>query len=317
MATEEDSGSGTLYLVATPIGNPGDITARAVEVLGRVGVIAAEDTRNARTLLAPLGIATRLLSYHDHNEESRVPYLLDQLRSGADVALISDAGTPMVNDPGYRIVTAAIEHGIRVSPLPGPSAALSALVGSGLPVHSFCYGGFLPRKSAARQSAIKLWRDVDASLIFFEAPHRLRETLADLLLVLGDRPAALARNLSKRDEQFSRGTLSELIAGLAAAEVVRGEFTVVVGGAGLADGDEAEALAGRLTTVLLANGAAPRLVRDVVRELTGLPRNWVYDHVQAATDQKKAEDKAGSSTAAAAAAITTPGGGSSPASDGM
>jgi 16S rRNA (cytidine1402-2'-O)-methyltransferase len=288
VAVEEQSGWGTLYLVATPIGNPGDITARAVEVLGKVGLIAAEDTRNARTLLAPLGITTRTISYHDHNEESRVPHLLDVLRSGTDVALICDAGTPMVNDPGYRITVAAIEHGIRVSPLPGPSAALSALVGSGLPVHSFSYGGFLPRKSAARQTAIKQWRDVDTSLIFFEAPHRLIEMLQDLLEVLGDRQAALARSLTKRHEEFIRGKVSELIAVLKETETVRGEFTVVVGGAGPAAGTEAEALAERLTAVLLANGAAPRLIRDAVRDLTGLPRNWVYDHVQAAADAHKA-----------------------------
>jgi 16S rRNA (cytidine1402-2'-O)-methyltransferase len=268
---------GTLYLVPTPIGHPGDITLRAIEVLRAVAVIAAEDTRHARTLLRPLEIDTRLVSYHDHNEESRTPQLLDALRDGSDVALISDAGTPMVNDPGYRLVTAAIAAGGRVVPLPGASAAISALVGSGLPVHRFCYAGFLPRKSAARQAALRELQHLDASLIFFEAPHRLLDMVRDLHAVLGDRRAALARSISKPDERFSRGTLAELESELAATDAVRGQYTVVVGGAGASAGDRGEA--GRIAGVLLANGADPRLTRTVVQELTGLARNETYQLV--------------------------------------
>lgn len=282
MPANGDPDQGTLYLVPTPIGNPKDISLRAIEVLGSVAIIAAEDTRHARSLLQPLGIGTRLLSYHDHNEESRVPQLLAALQQGDDVALVSDAGTPMVNDPGYRVVIAAIEHGIRVCPLPGPSAALTALIGSGLPVHRFCYAGFLPRKSAARQASIKGLKNLTATLIFFEAPHRLLDTLHDLLEVLGDRPATLARNLSKRTESFDRGALSDLIAMLQSKDTVRGEYTVVVGGANAEADDDAQLLADRLTQVLLDNGASPRLVRDTVRELTDLPRNWIYDRVQQA-----------------------------------
>ncbi|MEO7288229.1 MAG: 16S rRNA (cytidine(1402)-2'-O)-methyltransferase [Jatrophihabitantaceae bacterium] len=273
--------AGTLYLVPTPIGNPRDLSQRAIDVLGQVGVIAAEDTRHARSLLQPLGIGTRLLSYHDHNEESRTPQLLDLLAGGTDVALVSDAGTPMVNDPGYRVVLAAIAGGFRVCPLPGPSAALTGLIGSGLPVHSFHYAGFLPRRSAARQASLRRLAELAATLIFFEAPHRLAEMLEDLQAVLGDRPAALARNLTKRGEQFQRGTLSELIARLAEQDTVRGEYTVIVSGNDQQLGDEAQAQADRIIQVLLDNGASGRLVRDAVRELTGLPRNWVYERVQA------------------------------------
>jgi 16S rRNA (cytidine1402-2'-O)-methyltransferase len=274
---------GTLYLVPTPIGNPGDITLRAIEVLRTVDLIAAEDTRHARTLLQPLGVGTRLVSYHDHNEEARTGALLDALRAGQHVALISDAGTPMVNDPGYRLLVAAIEAGVRVVPLPGASAPISALIGSGLPVHRFCYAGFLPRKAAARQAALQSLRDADATLIFFEAPHRLLEMVRDLHAVLGDRRAVLARSISKPDEQFLRGTLAELTAGLAGAETVRGQYTVLVAGADPAAGAGKHAEASRIAAVLLANGADPRLTRSAVQELTGLARNEVYDLVAGLT----------------------------------
>ncbi len=270
---------GTLYLVPTPLGHPRDITLRAIDVLGEVALIAAEDTRHARTLLQPLGIDSRLMSYHDHNEESRTGQLLAALQDGEDVALISDAGTPMVNDPGYRLVIAAIQAGVRVVPLPGASAPISALVGSGLPVHRFCYAGFLPRKAAARQAALRALRPADATLIFFEAPHRLLEMVADLRAVLGDRRAALARNISKPDERFLRGTLAELESELAAEQTVRGQYTVVVAGAGddSAGADRAEAA--RIAEVLLANGADARLARAAVQELAGLARNEAYQLV--------------------------------------
>jgi 16S rRNA (cytidine1402-2'-O)-methyltransferase len=278
------SGAGTLYLVPTPIGNPGDITLRAIEVLRRSSIVASEDTRHTRTLLQPLGIETRLLSYHEHNEESRTQQLLAALHDGVDVALVSDAGTPLVNDPGYRLVVAAIGAGVRVCPLPGASATITALIGSGLPVHRFQYVGFLPRKPAARRAALARLKGVDASLIFFEAPHRVVETVSDMRDVLGDRPAALARNLTKADEDFVRGPLSDLAAGLAGQDTVRGQYTVVVGGAGDDGSDDARALADRLTGSLLRHGADARLTREVVREVTGMPRNWVYDRVQAALD---------------------------------
>ncbi len=268
---------GTLFLVPTPIGHPDDITLRAIDTLKRVELIAAEDTRNARTLLQPLGIDTKLISYHDHNEESRAVHLVNLLRDGQSIALISDAGTPMVNDPGYRLLQAAIAAEVEVVPLPGASAAISALIGSGLPVHRFFYGGFLPRKEAARQAAIRDLLGLDASLIFFEAPHRLLEMVRDLRAVLGDRRAVLARSISKRDERFIRGTLTELESELAAQETVRGQYTVVVEGSADAVDDVVVQQARELAAALTRHGADPRLTRAVVQDLTGLSRNQVYE----------------------------------------
>ena len=275
------AGPGTLFLVPTPIGNFRDITVRAMDVLRAAAVIAAEDTRKASTLLRVLGIQARLVSYYDFNEQARSDQLLRMLQAGQDVALISDAGTPLLNDPGYRIVSAAITAGIRVCPLPGPSAILTALVGSGLPAHRFHYAGFLPRKSAARQAAIGQLCDLPATLIFFEAPHRLLAMLCDLREVLGDRDAALARNLSKNDEEYLRGPLSAIESELTARAEVRGEYTVVVTGAAERDFSAADRLADHLARALLERGAAVHLVRDVVKDVTGLPRNRVYQRLQA------------------------------------
>jgi 16S rRNA (cytidine1402-2'-O)-methyltransferase len=277
-----------LFLVPTPIGNQRDITARAVDVLRDASVIAAEDTRKAGSLLRVLGIRARLLSYYDFNEQARSDQLLRMLRDGQDVALISDAGTPLLSDPGFRIVRAAIAAGIRVCPLPGPSAALTALIGSGLPAHRFEFAGFLPRKEAARRAAIGLLASSPATLIFYEGPHRLAATVADLRTVLGDRDAVIARNLSKADEEFLRGPLSaveaELGARAATVAGIRGEFTVLVAGAAGPDLDAAEQLAGQLAQSLLRRGIPAHLARDVVREVTGLPRNQVYRAIQAALD---------------------------------
>lgn len=285
---------GTLFLVPTPIGNVRDITMRAVDVLGSVRVIAAEDTRVAGTLLRTLGIRARLLSYHDFNEQARSEQLIGLLLAGQDVALISDAGTPLLNDPGFRIVGAAIAAGVRVCPLPGPSAILTALVGSGLPCHRFEYVGFLPRKSAARQAAIGQLASQPATLVLFEAPHRLRATVADLRAGLGDREAVLARNLSKRDERYLRGPLSVIEAELAASDQVRGEYTIVVAGASGPDLAAADQLGDRLIGALLRHGVAPRVVRDVARNVTGLPRNRIYQRL-AELQQAAGDGDSGSS----------------------
>jgi 16S rRNA (cytidine1402-2'-O)-methyltransferase len=281
-------GLGTLFLVPTPIGNFSDITSRATDVLRTAAVVAAEDTRKARTLLRALGISARLISYHDFNEESRSAELLRLLQAGQDVALISDAGTPLLNDPGYRIVCAAIAHGARVSPLPGPSAVVTALVGSGLPAHRFLYAGFLPRKSAARQSAVRQLADLPATLIFFEAPHRLQATVSDLREVLGDREAALARNLTKKDEEYIRGSLSAIGAELASRAEIRGEYTVLVAAAPEPDLQEADQLADRIARSLLERGIEPHVAREVVKDVTGLPRNRVYECVQGAQRSRPA-----------------------------
>jgi 16S rRNA (cytidine1402-2'-O)-methyltransferase len=274
---------GTLYLVPTPIGNLRDITLRALDVLRSADVVAAEDTRKAVTLLRAHDIQARLLSYYDQNEQARTPQLLRMLAGGQDVALITDQGTPLVNDPGYRIVTAAIAAGLPVRSLPGPSAVLTALTGAGLATHSFHYAGYLPRKSAARRAAAGELARVPATLIFFEAPHRLLDTLRDLAEVLGDREAALARNLTKPGEEFVRGRLSRITAELAARDEVRGEYTLVVEGAQERPAGSEE-LGSRLARALLGHGVAPGVIRDVVRDVAGLSRNEAYDVVTRARE---------------------------------
>ena len=291
IAAVAEPGLGTLFLVPTPIGNFRDVTLRAIDVLRAAAVVAAEDTRKARTLLRAWDITARLVSYYDFNEQSRSVQLLRMLQAGKDVALITDAGTPLVNDPGYRIVAAAIAAGVRVCPLPGASAALTALIGSGLPSHRFTYVGFLPRKSAARQAAAAALADLPATLIFFEAPHRLAGTVADLREVLGDRNAALARNLTKADEEYLRGPLSAIAAELAGRGEIRGEYTLLVAGAGERETAATEGLADRMARALLRRGVQPHAVRDVIREVTGLPRNLVYERVQLA--QREATSPSG------------------------
>jgi 16S rRNA (cytidine1402-2'-O)-methyltransferase len=279
---DEAAALGTLYLVPTPIGNFRDITLRAMDVLRAVAVVAAEDTRKARTLLRALDIEARLVSYYDFNEQARSIQLMRVLEDGRDVALITDAGTPLVNDPGYRMVAAAIARGARVCPLPGPSAALTALIGSGLPSQRFQYIGFLPRKSAARRAAAQALAGLPATLVFFEAPHRLGETLADLLDVLGDRDAALARNLTKPTEEYLRGPLSQIVAEITRRGEIRGEYTLMVAGADPAQTTASEDLADRMAQALLRHGVHPHAVRDILKEVTGLPRNLVYERVQLA-----------------------------------
>lgn len=273
---------GTLYLVPTPIGNPRDATLRAVDVLRSVAIVAAEDTRKARTLLRAMSIEANLLSYYDHNEKSRTVELLDVLRAGRDVAVIADAGTPLISDPGYQIVSAAIAAGVRVCPLPGASAAVTALIGSGLPSHRFDYAGFLPRKRGERRAAIAALTDLPATLIFFEAPHRLLDTVADLREVLGDRNAAVAHNLTKPDEEYLRGPLSLIATELARPGEVRGEYTLLVAGATRRDTSAEEVLADKIAKTLFQEGMDTRTVRNVVKEVCGLPRNLVYERVRLA-----------------------------------
>lgn len=220
---------GTLYIVPTPVGNLEDITLRALRVLGEVALIAAEDTRTTRRLLAHYAIDTPLTSYHQHNEAAKLDAILVALEGG-DVALVSDAGTPGLSDPGYELIRAAIARGVTVVPLPGPSALLPALVASGLPTDHFTYLGFLPRKSSARRAALEAIAGLAYTLVLYEAPHRLLDTLADLRAMLGDRPVAVAREISKLFEEIWRGTLSAAHAHFS-ENAPRGEITLVVGGA--------------------------------------------------------------------------------------
>jgi 16S rRNA (cytidine1402-2'-O)-methyltransferase len=218
--------SGTLYVVATPIGNLEDITLRALRVLREVDVIAAEDTRRTARLLAHHSIQTRTISFHEHNTRARLPQLLTRLEGGAAVALVTDAGTPGVSDPGLELVQACIEKGVAVDPVPGASAPLAALVGSGFPVVPFTMYGFAPNRASARGRWLSEVAKVEHTFSFFEAPHRIQATLADAAHVFGERPITLGRELTKAHQEFLRGTAAELVDGLSEP---RGEFTVVVG----------------------------------------------------------------------------------------
>jgi len=219
----------SLYLVATPIGNLEDITLRALRVLKEADVIACEDTRQTGKLLAHFGIDKPTVSYHEHNEAARTLELLARLEAGAQVALVSDAGTPLISDPGYRLVTAAIAAGIPVIPVPGASAVLSALAAAGLPTDAFRFCGFLPAKSGQRRKALQELQNEDCTMIFYEAPHRIVDALCDVSAVYGDRPVVVARELTKFYEEFLRGTAEQVRAQLAARPSVKGEITLLIG----------------------------------------------------------------------------------------
>ncbi len=219
---------GTLYLVATPIGNLQDLSPRAIRILREARLIAAEDTRHTRALLAHFDIHTPLTSYFEHNKLAKLDRILAELSQG-DVALVSDAGTPAINDPGYELVRAALDVGHAVSPVPGPSAPIAALAASGLPTDRFLYLGYLPRKGVERKSFLAQVANLPYTLIFFETPHRLLESLEDLESVLGDRPMCAAREISKIHEEFVRGRISQARAHFTEAQP-RGEFVLVVGG---------------------------------------------------------------------------------------
>lgn len=220
--------SATLYLVATPIGNLADITHRALQVLRDVDLIACEDTRHTRKLLQHYGIDTKTISYHEHNEQQRATELIELLQQGTNVAVVSDAGTPAISDPGFRLVRGAIENGITIVPVPGPSALVSALIATGLPTDEFFFGGFLPARSGARRARFEAVRSVPGTLIFYEAPHRLAASLNDAYEILGEREAVVARELTKLHEEIKRGRLSELAQHYSAVEQPRGEIVLLI-----------------------------------------------------------------------------------------
>ena len=220
--------SGTLYLVATPIGNLADITHRALQILKDVDLIACEDTRHTHKLLQHYGITTKTVSYHEHNEQQRTTQLIDQLKRGSDIAVVSDAGTPSISDPGYRLVRAAIENDVAVVPVPGPSALISALIAAGLPTDEFFFAGFLPSRTNARRTRLSELRTVPGTLIFYEAPHRLATTLKDAYEILGERDAVVTRELTKLHEEIKRGRLSELASYFEDGDKARGEIVLLI-----------------------------------------------------------------------------------------
>lgn len=285
LAAEPDALPGGLVLVSTPIGNLGDMSTRAVAMLRQADLVLCEDTRHTRRLLAACGISAKLAPLHEHNETARIPELLRSLREGKRLALVSDAGTPLVSDPGYRLVRAAIAEGLPVGGIPGPNAALLALVLSGVPPQPFLFLGFPSARRSARRTGFARLREAEraglsATLVWHEAPHRLAEALADMAEVFGDRPAAVARELTKRFEEVRRGGLMALAVHYR-SQPARGEITLVVGPAaaepaGAVDLDE------RLLAALADSG-----VKDAAEQVsaaTGLPRRVVYARALALRD---------------------------------
>lgn len=260
-------------MVATPIGNLEDVTLRALRVLREVDLVAAEDTRQVRKLLNHYGIRKGVISYHEHSEKTRTPQLMAVLQAGRSVALVSDAGTPLLSDPGYQLVRACVQAGIPVVPVPGPSAVTAALVASGLPTDRFLFVGFPPRRQAARRRFFMKLRDQEATLVLFESPQRLVDCLHDLLEVLGDRQVAVCREITKAHEEIRRGPLSQVLKSLT-GQPVRGEVTVVVEGAA-ARGPEGAQVQAALREHL-ARGEGLRAAAEVVAQVLGLPRGRLY-----------------------------------------
>jgi len=282
---------GTLHLVATPIGNLEDVTLRALRVLGEAELVLAEDTRRTRKLLERHGVKARPLSLHAHNEASRIERTLAELEQGGDVALVSDAGTPLVSDPGERLVAAVVEAGFPVSPVPGPSALLAALSVSGLPAAPFLFVGFPPRKAGARDALLERLCDAPETLVFFESPQRLAASLRRMAQLLGPRRACVARELTKLHEEVARGVLPELAERF--AEGARGEVTIVVAGAAgepaAAGPDELEALDAEIRTRISAGASSREIAAELARP--GLPRREVYARAVALRDAAKQADR--------------------------
>ena len=273
-----------LVIVATPIGNAGDITLRALDLLRRADRIACEDTRVTGKLMARYGIATPLLAYHEHNAQRMRPVLLERLRRGETIALVSDAGTPLISDPGYKLVRAAIEAGIPVTTLPGASAALAALVPSGLPTDRFFFAGFLPPRSAARRAELTELAAIPATLIFFESAGRLAAALADMASVWGARNAAVVRELTKLYEEIRRGTVTELAEHYAAADPPKGEIVIVIGPPATAI-EANDATIDDALRAALANASLRDAVAAVAATL-GAPRRRIYARALALAGSK-------------------------------
>jgi 16S rRNA (cytidine1402-2'-O)-methyltransferase len=268
---------GILYIVATPIGNPADISARALEVLAAADLIACEDTRRTGRILAAHSMRTPMLSYFEHNEERRAAELLDRLRDGAKIALVTDAGTPAISDPGYRLVRAAIESGVRVTAVPGPSAVVAALSIAGLPTDRFVFEGFLPARAAARRNALSRLVHEDRTIVFFEAGRRLGESLTEMATVFGaDRLAVVVRELTKTYEETVRGTLADLAIRFG-QESALGEVTMVVEGARATAAEAPHTFhEARAVEVLREAGLSLKQATAAVAKLTGASRREIY-----------------------------------------
>ncbi|HSI88904.1 MAG TPA: 16S rRNA (cytidine(1402)-2'-O)-methyltransferase [Pyrinomonadaceae bacterium] len=287
MTTMDETTPGTLFLVATPIGNLKDISQRALDVLRDSDLIACEDTRHTGRLLAHYSISNKLVSYHEHNETERTTELLKTISAGASVAVVSDAGTPGINDPGFRLVAAAREAGITVVPIPGPTAFVVAAISSGLPTDSLFFGGFLPSRKGERRRRLDEVRAVPATLIFYESPHRMAASLADCLEVLGDRRAAVARELTKLHEEIISGTITRLIDHFSSANL-RGEFVLIIDrereGENRVESPE-EALIIRVRELEEAGEDGRSAMKRAAKEL-GIPRSEAYRILQGLGGEK-------------------------------
>ena len=270
---------GVLYIVATPLGNLGDMSPRAVEVLSGVTLIAAEDTRHSALLLRHFGVRTPCIALHEHNEREVSPALLERLAKGDSVALISDAGTPLISDPGYHLVHTARVHGIRVTPIPGPCALIAALSASGLPSDRFVFEGFLPARSGARRTRLMELCNEPRTLIFYESPHRIIDCIDDMTTVFGaDRPAVIARELTKLFETIHNATLTELSTWLCAdTNQQKGEFVILVQGSMLEHSSESEIEAQRIVQILMAE-LPVKQAAALAAQITGLKKNALYDY---------------------------------------
>lgn len=275
-------------MVATPIGNLEDITYRAVRVLREAGLIACEDTRHTRKLLDHYCIDAKLISYHEHNEAERAQELMQKLQAGVNIAQVSDAGMPGVSDPGYRLIKLAIEHGIPVVPVPGASALVSALAASGLPTDAFEFRGFLPARSGQRRTELESIRSAQKTVIFYEAPHRIREALDDVVAVLGpERPLVIARELTKVHEEFLRGTAGELVAHVRAREL-KGEITLLIGKA--AESEQAAGdvdLRARLQQIMQEQKVDEKAALKLLAKERGVSKSEVYREVQRGLGHRK------------------------------
>lgn len=285
--SRRDEPGGTLYVVATPIGNLDDLSPRATRTLAHVDVVAAEDTRHSGRLLSHLGIQKRMIALHDHNEKDRAAGILAELKAGRDVALISDAGTPLISDPGYVLVRDARAAGYRVSPIPGPCALVVALSAAGLPTDRFLYVGFLPAKRSGRRASLEPLASESATLVFYESPHRILESVRDIAEVLGeDREMVLGREITKTFETFYSGSVAEVLAELEQdPHGTRGEFVVMVRGAMAQPGNDDEATmdVDRVLRVLLAELPVKKVAK-MASELTGLSKNELYQRALALKD---------------------------------
>jgi 16S rRNA (cytidine1402-2'-O)-methyltransferase len=271
---------GSLYVVATPIGNLEDITYRAIRILRDVDKIACEDTRHVRKLLDHYGIARPLVSYHEHNEVERTRELIDEIRAGRNIAVVTDAGTPLISDPGYRIVSGAIAEGITVVPVPGPAAAIAALMASGLPTDAFYFGGFLPPKKGQRRALLERIRNEASTVVFYEAPHRILESLSDIVEVLGDtRRIVAAREITKMHEEFIRGTVAEVHAELSRRTAIKGEITILIAKAERVEQTSDQPLA-EAVNLLIAGGLSRMEAIKAVARQRGVGKREVYQALQ-------------------------------------